>query len=389
MRYLLPFAAFLAAGTSIWPDLRPVPAGSKLCQTGLCRFDQLFSRIDAEGVNLGNVGRLLEQDPMNPLVWCVYADLLAAAGKTGAAAETFDYAISLGPGMSPVLMRAANFDFAYGQTAHGMRMAREILLQTDAFDQILFADLMHSGAPISQLLGTTIPGTPRVARAWLEWVRGHGSTQELAATWAWIQQNRLADRKSAVDVTRALWERKALRTAQKIWAAWLGSERNYLNPQRLANTRFENEPSGSPFDWKLDAPESVQLLRQDGLEIRFSGTENVHFSHVSQFATVDAGRYRLSVEVRANGLTTDERPFFRVFDSVNPVRLDVATAPLPEKIPRSWLTLDFAVPRGTEAVQIQIERRPSHHFDNKISGTLHVYQVSLTPASTDPGSVPQ
>ncbi len=191
----------------------------------------------------------------------------------------------------------------------------------------------------------------------------------------------LADQKSAVDLTWALWRRKSFRGAQQAWADWMGPEReNDLNPERLANTRFENDSRGGPFDWTLTAPQSVQLVRRDGLEIRFSGSENIHFDHVHQFATVEARRYRLSIEASADGLTTDERPFFRVFDPENPARLDAETAPLSETVARSRFTLSFDVPKGTEVVQVQIERRPSRHFDSKIAGTMHIYRISLAPA---------
>jgi tetratricopeptide (TPR) repeat protein len=378
MRLVLSLAAVLAAGISIWPDIHAPALDSRLCNAGFCRFDQLFVRVDAQGMNLANLAKLIDQDPMNPLVWSAYAELLAAQGQRDDAAQIFAHAVALGPGMSPVLMRSANFDFAYGRIDHGISMAREILMQTDAFDQILFADLMHSRVPVSELLGRAIPAQPRVARAWLAWAHAHGTAQEISTTWSWMRQNMLADQHSAVDVTWALWDRKSFRSAQKTWADWLDpSQGPYLNPERLANTRFANESNGSPFDWTLAAPPSVQLSRRDGLEIRFSGTENVHFAQVHQFATVEPGRYRLSVEVSAAGLTTDEHPFFRVFDPVNPSRLEVATAQLGENAARSCLALDFRVPQGTEFVQVQIERRSSRHFDNKIAGKVHIYQVSF------------
>jgi hypothetical protein len=39
--------------------------------------------------------------------------------------------------------------------------------------------------------------------------------------------------------------------------------------------------------------------------------------------------------------------------------------------------VEFTVTRGTGALAVQLERRPSQRFDNRISGTLHIGQVSL------------
>jgi hypothetical protein len=50
-------------------------------------------------------------------------------------------------------------------------------------------------------------------------------------------------------------------------------------------------------------------------------------------------------------------------------------------VERSWVTLDFTAPAGTEAILVQVRRQPSQRFDNKIEGTLHIYQTSLVRMS--------
>ena len=45
------------------------------------------------------------------------------------------------------------------------------------------------------------------------------------------------------------------------------------------------------------------------------------------------------------------------------------------------MSVEFTVTAGTEALALQLERRPSQRFDNRISGTLHIHQVSLAPAT--------
>jgi hypothetical protein len=104
---------------------------------------------------------------------------------------------------------------------------------------------------------------------------------------------------------------------------------------------------------------------------------------VRQFTVVPPGRYRLSAEVSSENLTTDQGIFFRIFDPANPDRLHAESAPILGTVGKSWITVDLTV-SGTEALAIQLERRPSERFDNRISGTLHIHQVSLVPLSTPP-----
>jgi hypothetical protein len=380
LRAILPVVSLLVVAFSLSFDLFPSAAGSRLCLHGGCRADQIYAGIDTSGTNQASLSTLLETDPANPLVWCAYAELLNSRGETGKAAEAFEHAVSLGPGMSPVLMRAANFDFTHGRRDHGIVMASRVLSQTGAFDQMLFSYLLKSGVPVPKLLGGVIPATPRVAQSWLEWLSGQGTDGDILSTWSWMRHCRLTSAKSAGDLAWTLWNRSSYQAAQNLWVEWLGPARgDYLRPQRLANHRFENAPDLSPFDWTLTPSASVELSRQDGLQIRFSGTDNVDFSQVRQFTTANSRRYRFSAEIQADGLTTDQRPFFHIFDPVHPNVLNVATEPLTYTVPRSWISVPFTVPAATKILEVQIERHPSLRFANRIAGTLHIYQVSLVP----------
>jgi hypothetical protein len=380
MRALFAIISLAITGISMTVDYSHPAPESRLCRAGLCRYDQLFAAVDAHGMDLANVSELLNLDPANPLVWCTYAELLSSSGQTPQAVSAFEQAVALGPGMSPVLMRAANFDFAKGRADRGFAMTNRILGQTEAFDQILFSYLTHSGLPVSKLAGVAVPPVPRAARSWFSWLRISGSDTDLLELWSWMRQNQLLDQKSATDFAWTFWQRKAFTAAQDAWADWLGpSLDGYLHPQRLANTRFRDAPNGSPFDWTLTPAAGVEIRRNDGLDIRFSGTDNVGFSNVRQFTTVNSGYYRFSAEISADDVTTDQGPFFHVFDPVNPGRLSVESASAKGTVARSWIMLDVPVPAGTQALEIQMERRPSQKFDNKIGGTLHVYQVSLLP----------
>ena len=379
MRLIIPIAALLIAILSVSLDLFPPSPASPLCRYGACRFDQIFRAIDAAGATPKAVSTLVDEDPANPLVWCTYAQVLSVHGETQQAQSAFDHAVSLGPGMAPVLMRAANFDFTHGRREQGFLLSARILSQTSAFDEIIFSYLQRADVPAGTLLGTAIPASSRPARSWLGWLRAHGSDQDLCETWAWMKRNRLLDEKSAGEVVWTLWNRASYRTAYTLWTDWLGTT------QLLANTRFDTAPHETPFDWTLGSSPAVAVTPSAiGLLVRFAGTENVAFSGVRQFTVVPPGRYRFSAEVSSDNLTTDQGPFFRIFDPANPGRLNVETGAVVGTVMRTWIGVEFTVTRGTEALAVQLERRPSQRFDNRIGGTLYIHQVSLVPLPAPP-----
>ncbi len=359
----------------------------KLCRLGLCRSDQLFAAIDAQGITPASLSTLLEQDASNPMAWSAYAEALDRQGRTAAAAQAFEHAVSLGPRMPPVLMRAANFDFIHGNRREFWNLSRQILKQTDAFDGILFSYLAGADRYTPGVLGDAIPAAPRAAQAFVRWLRSNGSTDAVIQSWSWMLRNGLCDRPSAVEVAWALWERQSFQAAQQAWVDWMGPRSGaYLRPQRVANRRFENEPQGGPFDWSFETPPSVALARNHGLEVSFLGTENVAFHHLRQTAVVKPGRYRFAAEIQGDRLTTDQGPRFHIFDAIHPERFHAETTPVMGNVARSWTTVDFVVPESTRAVIVQLERHASDRLDRKISGTLHIYQISLLPAGSGKAS---
>jgi hypothetical protein len=382
MRFVLASSSMFLALFSVFVDyVHPRPDG-RLCSDGFCRFDQILSSMSPTG-DATQLAALANEDPANPFVWCAYGEFLDSRGDFRKASAAINHAVALGPDMPPVLMRAANFAFTHNQPSEGFALAKRILSETDGFDQILFSYLTHSGTPSASLLGVAVPALPRPARSWMAWLGSHGSDVDVVETWRWMRENHLADQKTAVDLAWALWRRQSYVASQKIWTDWLGSARgDYPDQQLLANTRFQSAFNGSPFDWSVIKTASVQISPSSpdhGLEIRFSGAENIYFANVRQLTCVRPGRYRFSADIQSEDLTTDQSVYFHIFDSANPGGFSVQTPQIHGTVARSPITLDFTVPPETRALAVQLERNQSQRFDNKIQGTLHIYEVSLVP----------
>jgi hypothetical protein len=377
MRLFLPLFALLVTIWLVAVDRFRFRPDSPACVHGLCTLDHIIASIDDQGLNSESALVALAQMPANPLLWCTYGELLALENRKEAAAS-YDRAVELGPHMAPVLMRTANFDFTHSRLQHGLVMTRQILFETSAFDQILFSYLTTLKVPTPSVLGRAVPAQERPARSWLQWLASAGSEPEVRDAWKWSLEHGFVDETSAVGLTKTLWEHGWYAAAQQIWLEWLGNHGgDYLRVERVWNRKFELTPTGSPFDWTIGTlPDSVSVERNNGLIIRFLGTENLEFSQVRQFVTVKPGPYRFSVELEAEGLTTDQHPLFHI-SAISP-SASIATVPI-ENRSRTTLHHEFIVPPGATALQIQIERHPSDHFNNKISGTVHVYAVSLKP----------
>ena len=350
---------------------------SWVCREGFCGTDQP-SRLAVDAAGPRNFASAINEDAADPYLWADYADSLAADGDVDKAGRAMDHAVSLGPNLPPVLIRASYFDFTHERFQGGAALSSRILSETSAFDPLIFSYLQYFGRGSEAILGTGIPAARRPAQSWASWVGMNGAENDVRKTWAWMTQNHLMDQPAALDLTWKLWRRQFFRSAQELWSDWLGpTEGDGPAGQLVFDSRFQDGPNGSPFDWSIPSQASVDVSRDHGLEVRFLGTENVKLDGIRQSVIVIPGQYRFSAIIESDGLTTDQGPFFGIFDVADSGRVDVRTAQIKGVTERSSIGCDFIVPHGTDALTIELERSASDRFDNKIKGTLHVYQVSL------------
>jgi hypothetical protein len=378
VRYVIVFVSTILTICSLAVDRSQLSPDSWMCRQGFCRIDQEIDALSSPEGGSTKFGSLVLLDASNPFVWCTYADSLASGGERDKASAAFDTAVTLGPNMPPVLMRAANFDFTHDRIDEVISLSNRILRETDAFDQVLFSYLTHSGLEASSYVDRAIPKAPRPAQSWLAWLGVHGSDEQVRETWAWMKQNNLIDEKTAEDTSWALWRRGSFRVAREVWFDWLvPNEKDGPRSELLLNSQFQERSTASPFDWVITTSPSVRLSYHQGLQVGFTGSDNPDLL-IQQFTGIDAGRYRFSAEIESEELSTEDRPFFRIVDAVDPKRLNIRTDPIDENQARRIVVLNFTVPPGTEAIAVQLVRTKSERFDGKIEGSLHAYQVSLT-----------
>jgi hypothetical protein len=367
---LLSLALLFGVGAALFSDFHQPDPDGFLTRFGFVRADQLVAGMSYPDL-IGSppyLQRRLALDPANPYRWAELGEYFTAEERYPEAARAFDRAVELGPNIPPVLMRAVNF---YVLQEKGDKVAdsgKRILDLTPEFDEIVFVDFARMG------IANGIPAEARPARAWMRWLLVNGKPEELLAGWSWIKSKKLADDATAEAYVTELWKRQMYRPATEAWASWAEPGRGDL----LFNRRFRSTPRPVPLDWHFGNAAEFEL--HDGLHIHFTGTETGGMSALSQMAAINPGTYRFSAVVSSTGITTDQGPFFRIYDAGKPARLDVRTNAFLGTNPRQTVSLSFAVPAATRIVTVQLERLGSNKFDNKIKGDLQIYEVSLTPA---------
>ena len=174
-----------------------------------------------------------------------------------------------------------------------------------------------------------------------------------------------------------LIKNKAITAAAHIW-------KKYYQPESLLfNGNFSRPIVNSGFGWrisKINGVETEQPADSDnntGLHLHFSGSNNVHYSHLRQYIALSPEHsYRLSARIRSKGITTDQKPFFEItglYCFMQPVKTDMVEAD------QDWteVSLAFTVPEQCQGVQLRIRRNASNNLDNLISGDLWLTDFSI------------
>lgn len=339
----------------------------------------------------------VENDPASPFRWCDLGDLYMAVRRPSEVRESdqdwrkaraaFERAEELSPHNPNILQRVANFYWQASEPEEALKRTYQVLKQVREFDEIIFSTYARFGVPQGEVLAQGVPLEPEPARAYLRYVFARGDVAEASAAWRW--GSRFLTDQLARTYVSLLWRHQEFAVAQQAWAGYPGNRAgDYPRRNLIFNGGFETEPAAdNPLDWRRDDLAGVEMardtqVRPDGtasMRIRFLGTQNVDFHALSQTQPVAPGAYRLRAMVKTEGLTTDQGVRLRVFDPEAPARLDVRTAAMTGSSDWRFYQFPVEVHAPTRLVRVEVARQPSLKFDNKISGTLWLDSIELTP----------
>ncbi len=201
--------------------------------------------------------------------------------------------------------------------------------------------------------------------------------KELAKTrivWRQLEQAGLANRKNSLRYINYLLAHGKITAAAKIW------DRNFRNGDTLLyNGHFKEPLIGSGFGWRISRRRGVAWQNpadKSGLRLTFDGKKNVSF-RLTQIVPLPPGSYAFRGRAETDSLSTNQRPFWMVrgFKCKAPA---VRGAMFPANRSRRDFSLRFTVPESCQAVGITLQRNHSYDFDNKISGTLLLDDLTVT-----------
>jgi hypothetical protein len=334
--------------------------------------------------------RALAMDPASAYAWADLAETEYDADQLALAKYCFRRAVAAGPGNPAILFRAANFAFETGDP-HGTLQDLSVILRNpdlETYYQPAFLTYRRMDAPIEELLDLGIPPLSTAADPFLQFWMDDNKVPEATAVWNWMVLHSLTGEKSCGSYVSFLLRNNQVEKASAEWRRDNPkSASNYQVLNWVFNPGFETEPKAGPFDWHIETVPGVEATRvqdvsRDGqwsVRLVFDGADNVDYHGIYQEAVISPGQWRIRAFLKLDGVTTDQGIAVRVYDAVEPARLDIRTDARTGT--SSWNEVDraFAVGPDTKLVRVEVMRSSSRVLDSKIAGRAWVDSLDLSP----------
>ena len=355
--------------------------------SAVSRSDERLAEMAAERPEL--LPQALKRNPASPFRWCELGAALLDNGYIEDARICFERALVLGPNLVSNLSLVSRFYDRIGERAESLKCSARILHLAPSYAQGILESYTSSSYRLTDTLNYGLPPDPAVGRAYFRILLRGNEPETIRQAWSWLSQRNIPDRELTGLYIDYLVKNQDYGQARELRLAGLGEKHgNYLSTEFVYNGGFEDEPSGSIFDWRISRAQGAEAARDSdtarsgkySLRIEFSGDTNIAYRHVAQDTLLGMGAYRFRAFVRTEDISTDKGIALRIYDADSPGRLNYRTGQLLGT--NSWTELNarLVVGEDTERVRIEVVRDQSGRFDNLIKGRVWIDDVTLTYA---------
>lgn len=139
-------------------------------------------------------------------------------------------------------------------------------------------------------------------------------------------------------------------------------------------------PIGAAIDFDTAPPShGARSLRLD-----FGGGANLDLGEPLQFVPVEPSRtYHFHAYIHTEGISTESGMRFSIYDPKHPAEVNVRTENLTGTNPWTTAEADVTTSSETHFLIVRLLRTPSRLFDNRLSGSVWLADISLVPPNSE------
>ncbi len=367
----------------------------------LGRFRQLdFTNPDSDGA-LADYQRSVQANPLSAHHWMNLAEAYEANGEVAKARDAFQQARNVYPLSAEVAWNYGNFLLRQDQPVQGYAEIQHAVHSDPKLLTLAISRTWRSSRDINTLLDNVLPAD---SNAYLLAIDYFATTKQLEP--GLVVWQRLVALGKPIEIARSfpfldeLIAEDRSADSKKVWTDALAlAGLNHdppLNNSAVWNGDFARDFLQGGLDWRWITPPGVdfefdtvpQNYGTRSAQLFFGGGSNVEVTEPKQYVPVEPGQwYRFHAYMRTQALSTEMGTRFLITDPNHLNSVNLKTENFSGSHPWTATDVDIHTSANTHFLLVQLFREQSRMFDNKLSGTMWIADVSLTP-STGPSLAP-
>lgn len=355
--------------------------------------EAVAANFDAQpAAAIGFLERAVRADPLSARDWMDLAQAYEASQNVAKADAAYQRAREDYPISADVAWRYGNFLLRQGRTQDGLQEVHRSLLADPSLIPLAISRVWRSDPDVKTMLYDVLPHDQQ---AWFDaldfFAAGHDDS---AATETWEDILNLAET-TPIDIhatfpfLQDLITRDRAEQAQQVWGEAVEASRwpaEKTSDSQIWNGGFEDPIANGGLDWRIESAPGTyisidSLVHHSGeksLRIDFTGGFNLNFWGVHEIVPVQPGTtYMFQYFIRTRDISTDSGMRLEVLD-LNDNEVNLMTPDLTGTNQWTPVRTEVTTGRNTRFLDVRLRRLPSQLFDNKLSGTVWVDDVSLT-----------
>jgi tetratricopeptide (TPR) repeat protein len=405
-------ALLIAQAARIWladdridsRELNLIERGTKLVPGNADAWDRLgrfrqwdFANPDPAAAIL-DYQKAVREEPLSPYYWMDLAGAYEQTGDIPHASEAYGRARAVYPISAEVAWQYGNFLLRQQQSAEGLKQIQRAVGADPSLLPLAISRVWLSTHDVHVLLDQVLPPDPNAYFKALDFFQSTHDAESGLAVWRrLLSLGKSFPLQSAFPFLSELMREDRSEDARRVWLEAVIASGIPRKPQSDASLIWDGGftqdfPNGG-LGWQWDSPLGVTIDFDTprvsngtrSLRLDFGGGNNTDLAAPFQYVSVEPSRvYRFHSYLRTDRITTESGPRFSIVDPHHSAAVNVATDNLTGSNP--WTAADADVSTGPEThfLLVRLYRSPSRLFENKLSGTVWIADVSLVPSEPQP-----
>ncbi|HKS82429.1 MAG TPA: hypothetical protein VJR23_13070 [Candidatus Acidoferrales bacterium] len=346
--------------------------------------------------------RAVQAEPLSANYWMDLATAYEIAGDAAKARAAYDKARADYPISAQVEWNYGNFLLRQQEFEPGYQEIQKALRGDSSLIPLAISRVWRSSQDVNILLDDVLPPNVDAYFQALDFFQANKLMDPALAAW---QRLLTLGKPFALPRTFPFLEELIREDrsddVKRVWQQALEAsgtpEAAATNGSLVWNGNFTQDFLNGGLGWRWDPPLGVadsfegapMNLPGRSLRLDFGGGTNLQLQMPAQFVPVEPNRaYHFHAYVRTEGITTESGLRFAIQDPRHGAELYLFTPNMTGSNPWQAVDLDLTTTPDTHFLLIFLYRAPSRLFDNKLSGTVWIADVTLTANEFTEGARP-